>query len=199
MEWRRVENASPVWSTRLCAVDENDLVSSVFRFKRTSKKFFGRRFRQTASLLNAVFLHLNRMVPEDVLRLRGIFWEKFMTGKSISTTPPDGVIEAISASHILHSHPHLHFTSPNEVLAADISAQEKRAILASWASDLYAVESVPALRQPPGVPSPVRYADILAALKALDDEGATADHLRQGTATLASLGDVQGPSRLKFR
>ncbi|WP_246801452.1 hypothetical protein [Rhizobium leguminosarum] len=197
MEWRRVENASQVWSTRLCAVDENDLVSSVFRFKRTSKKFFGRRFRQTASLLNAVFLHLNRMVPEDVLRLRGIFWEKFMTGKSISTTPPDGVIEAISASHILH--PHLHFTSPNEVLAADISAQEKRAILASWASDLYAVESVPALRQPPGVPSPVRYADILAALKALDDEGATADHLRQGTATLASLGDVQGPSRLKFR
>ncbi|WP_260683417.1 hypothetical protein [Rhizobium laguerreae] len=51
-----------------------------------------------------------------------------MTGKSISTTPPDGVIEAISASHILH--PHHHFTSPNEVLAADISAQEKRAILA---------------------------------------------------------------------
>ncbi|NKL03530.1 hypothetical protein [Rhizobium leguminosarum] len=95
-----------------------------------------------------------------------------MTGKSISTTPPDGVIEAISASHILH--PHLHFTSPNEVLAADISAQEKRAILASWAS------SVPALRQPPGVPSPVRYVDILAALKALDGEGATADHLGKG-------------------
>ncbi|WP_163873665.1 hypothetical protein [Rhizobium laguerreae] len=103
-----------------------------------------------------------------------------MTSKSISTTIPDGVIEAISASHILHPHPHLHFTSPNEVLAADISAQEKRAILASWASDLYAVESVPALQQPPGVPSPVRFADILAALKALDGEGATADHLGKG-------------------
>ncbi|MEI1249743.1 hypothetical protein [Rhizobium aouanii] len=115
-----------------------------------------------------------------------------MTGKSISTTPPDGVIEAISASHILH--PHQHFTSPNEVLAADISAQEKRAILASWASDLYAIESVPALRQPPGVPSPVRYADILAALKALDGEGPP----RERTATRASLDDVQGPSRLKF-
>ncbi|WP_260694107.1 hypothetical protein [Rhizobium laguerreae] len=104
-----------------------------------------------------------------------------MTGKSTSTTPPDGVIEAISASHILH--PHHHFTSPNEVLAADISAQEKRAILASWASDLYAIESVPALRQPPGVPSPVHYADILAALKALDGEGPP----RERTATRASL------------
>ncbi|MBY5533912.1 hypothetical protein HFO42_23420 [Rhizobium leguminosarum] len=103
-----------------------------------------------------------------------------MTGKSISTTPPDGVIEAISASHILHPHPHPHFTSPNEVLAADISAQEKRAILASWASDLYAVDSVPALRQPPGLRSPVRYADIITALKALDSGGATAGHVGKG-------------------
>ncbi|NNU37711.1 hypothetical protein G9X64_14670 [Rhizobium sophorae] len=101
-----------------------------------------------------------------------------MTGKSISTTTPDGVIEAISASHILH--PHLHFTSLNEVLAADISAQEKRAILASWASDLYAVESVPELRQPPGVPSPVHYADILAALKALDGGGGMAGPVGKG-------------------
>ncbi|MBY5864161.1 hypothetical protein [Rhizobium leguminosarum] len=53
-----------------------------------------------------------------------------MTGKSISTTIPDGVIEAISASHILPPHPHLHFTSPNEVLAAHISTQEKRAMAA---------------------------------------------------------------------
>ncbi|RXT29988.1 hypothetical protein B5P46_02725 [Rhizobium leguminosarum] len=101
-----------------------------------------------------------------------------MTSKSISTTTPDGVIEAISASHILH--PHLHFSSPNEVLAADISAQEKRAILASWASDLYAVESVPELRQPPGVQCPVRYADILAALKALDGGGGTASLVGKG-------------------
>ncbi|CAN7668475.1 hypothetical protein [Rhizobium leguminosarum] len=101
-----------------------------------------------------------------------------MTSKSISTTTPDGVIEAISASHILH--PNLHFTSPNEVLAADISAQEKGAILASWASDLYAVESVAQLRKPPGVSSPVRYADIITALKALDSGGGTAGHVGKG-------------------
>jgi len=43
-------------------------------------------------------------------------------------------------------HPWRVFTSPSEVLAHPaLSAQEKRAVLASWASDAYAVESAPAL------------------------------------------------------
>jgi hypothetical protein len=107
-----------------------------------------------------------------------IFGRVLMTSKGITTIIPDVVAEAISASHILH--PQLHFTSPNEILAADMPAQEKRAILASWASDLYAVESVPELRQPPSVPAPVRYADILAALRALDGGCAEAGRVGKG-------------------
>ncbi|MBB3655030.1 hypothetical protein FHX15_000229 [Rhizobium sp. BK650] len=89
---------------------------------------------------------------------------------TIEGTTPAGsanVLDAISASHILH--PHRHFSHPDEVLASDrITAEEKRAIFASWASDLHAVESCPELRHPPGVPCSIRYQDILAALKSLD-------------------------------
>ncbi|WP_376766650.1 MULTISPECIES: hypothetical protein [Rhizobium] len=61
-----------------------------------------------------------------------------------------------------------------KVVSARLSKDENRAILASWASDLHAVESLPELRHPPGVRHPVRYRDILDALKKLDerrDEG----------------------------
>jgi hypothetical protein len=53
----------------------------------------------------------------------------------------------------------------------DMTAQEERAILASWASDACAVEVVPDLRQPTGS-SPVRFDDIMDALKRLDGEAA---------------------------
>ena len=47
---------------------------------------------------------------------------------------------------------------------------EKRAILSSWASDLYAIESCPWMRDVPGVKRMLRLSDILAALRALDDD-----------------------------
>ncbi|MBW9056515.1 hypothetical protein [Rhizobium mesosinicum] len=76
-------------------------------------------------------------------------------------------VDAISASHILY--PHQHFSHPDEVIASQtMTTAEKRAILASWASDLHAVESCPELRHPPGVACSIRYQDILSALKALD-------------------------------
>jgi hypothetical protein len=50
-------------------------------------------------------------------------------------------------SHILH--PHRHFDHPEEVVSARLSKDKKLAILASWASDLHAVESLPELRHPP--------------------------------------------------
>ena len=53
----------------------------------------------------------------------------------------------------------------------DMTTQEKRAILASWASDACAVEAAPDLRQPTGSP-PVRFDDIMDALKRLDGEAA---------------------------
>ncbi|OWV71156.1 hypothetical protein ATY76_31360 [Rhizobium sp. R339] len=74
---------------------------------------------------------------------------------------------AISAAHLLH--PAKHFSHPRDVLAAtNISVEEKRAILASWASDCFAIESVPALRLYPGTERAVSYDEILEALKALD-------------------------------
>ncbi|MGZ2504324.1 hypothetical protein EHI47_26905 [Rhizobium leguminosarum] len=79
-------------------------------------------------------------------------------------TPSNTVVDADSASHILHPH-----RQPDEVVSAPLSTDEKRAILASWVSDLHAVESLPELRHPPGVANPVRYRDSLDALQKLDE------------------------------
>ncbi|MGV1794260.1 MULTISPECIES: hypothetical protein [unclassified Rhizobium] len=54
------------------------------------------------------------------------------------------------------------------VRAASLSIDDRRAILAAWASDLYAVDSQPSLRQLPGTPSPVSIDEVQAALKELD-------------------------------
>src|ERR1700752_1193851 len=68
-------------------------------------------------------------------------------------------------------HPVSHYGSPDDVLGdAKLSTEEKRLILSSWASDMYAVESHPALREVPGIPHRLRLDDILAALKRLDDD-----------------------------
>ena len=68
-------------------------------------------------------------------------------------------------------HPVSHYDTPDDVLNdAKLSTDEKRVILSSWASDMYVVESHPALRQVPGIPHQLRLDDILAALKHLDDE-----------------------------
>lgn len=68
-------------------------------------------------------------------------------------------------------HPVSHYDSPQAVLRdAALSATEKRSILSSWASDIYAVESNPALRKIPGIAREMRLSDILSALRRLDDE-----------------------------
>jgi hypothetical protein len=62
-----------------------------------------------------------------------------------------------------------HYTSPADVLDdAALSPAEKRVILSSWASDMYAVDSCPGLRQIPGIAEPMYLKDILAALRKLD-------------------------------
>jgi len=51
----------------------------------------------------------------------------------------------------------------------DLTLNEKRAILASWASDACAIESVPALRRAPTKGGrPVAFDDVMDALRALD-------------------------------
>jgi hypothetical protein len=68
-------------------------------------------------------------------------------------------------------HPVSHYGSPADVLNDQaLSPGEKRVILSSWASDIYAVDSRPALREIPGVAVPMRLSDILGALRRLDVE-----------------------------
>lgn len=54
------------------------------------------------------------------------------------------------------------------VNAPSLSTDDKRAILAAWASDIHSVESNPALRQIPGLTQPVTIDEVQSALKELD-------------------------------
>jgi hypothetical protein len=69
-------------------------------------------------------------------------------------------------------HPGTVFEHPRDVVTeATLSLPEKRAILASWASDATAIASCPSLRAPHGLKAPVCIDDILEALCALDGDG----------------------------
>jgi hypothetical protein len=67
-------------------------------------------------------------------------------------------------------HPANAFGHPSEVVNdPDLTLNEKRAILASWASDACAIEAAPELRaRPQG--SPVRFEEIMDALRTLDKQ-----------------------------
>ena len=66
------------------------------------------------------------------------------------------------------------FANPQDVVTApDLSKDGKRAILAAWASDAWAVESAPGLRHCPGLPGRTVSVDaVLDALRSLDPEAA---------------------------
>jgi hypothetical protein len=67
-------------------------------------------------------------------------------------------------------HPAQAFGHPSEVVKdPDLTLNEKRAILASWASDACAVEAAPELRQS-SRGTLVRFDDIMDALRALDKQ-----------------------------
>src|SRR3982074_1169412 len=66
-------------------------------------------------------------------------------------------------------HPGSVFDHPRDVLAdTTLSRAEKRAILASWASDAAAVTSCPSLRAIPGERAAVPSEGVLRALSSLD-------------------------------
>ena len=71
-------------------------------------------------------------------------------------------------------HPAQAFSHPADVVNdPDFTLNEKRAILASWASDACAIESVPALRCAPiKGGGPVAFDDVMDALRALDARAA---------------------------
>lgn len=67
-------------------------------------------------------------------------------------------------------HPAQAFRHPSEVVNdPDLTLNEKRAILASWASDACAIEAAPALRKSPAG-EPVCFDDVMDALRALDQQ-----------------------------
>jgi hypothetical protein len=71
--------------------------------------------------------------------------------------------------HLLH--PANSFRHPSDVLRdTDLTLNEKRAVLAAWASDACAVEASPSLRSAPGATRPVPIDDIFEALCQLDKE-----------------------------
>jgi hypothetical protein len=66
-------------------------------------------------------------------------------------------------------HPARVFGAPRDVVDnTNLTLDEKRAILASWASDACAVEAAPALRRAPGAGQIVTVDEILEALCLLD-------------------------------
>jgi hypothetical protein len=73
-------------------------------------------------------------------------------------------------------HPARAFAHPKDVLGdPDLTLHEKRAILASWASDACCVDAAPAWRQFPHGRLPVRFDDVMDALSELDRIAAAAD------------------------
>ena len=72
----------------------------------------------------------------------------------------------------------------NVVKDDDLTLNEKRAILAAWASNACAVEAAPSLRRAPGTQRPVSFDDVMDALRMLDKTAAeqndqSARYLRQ--------------------
>jgi hypothetical protein len=74
-------------------------------------------------------------------------------------------------------HPSGVFGRPSDVVSdPDLSLNEKRAVLAAWASDACAVEAAPAFRRTP-MGRVVRFDEIMNALRTLDKEMAATQAL----------------------
>jgi len=81
-------------------------------------------------------------------------------------------------------HPARAFAHPSDVVSdPDLTTNEKRAILASWASDACAVEAAPELRQSAAGP-PVRFDDVMDALRLLDRIAERRPELERGRRRL---------------
>ena len=91
-------------------------------------------------------------------------------------------------------HPATAFGHPSEVINdPDLTIGEKRAILASWASDACAVEAAPDLRVGPRGAS-VRFDDIMEALRTLDKQ-ANGDKYRRVIRRNRIFGKIGHPRR----
>ena len=77
--------------------------------------------------------------------------------------------QGLSAALARGVRPAVGFTTPDDVLKdPHLTYTEKRAILASWASDASSVQDEPTLRWLLGTPEPVPFAEVADALLRLD-------------------------------
>ena len=89
----------------------------------------------------------------------------------------DGRADALDLDSLLH--PAAAFEHPSQVVNdPDLTLNEKRAILASWASDACAVEAAPELRCAPAQARPVRFDEIMDALRSLDRQARDSSETR---------------------
>src|SRR5437588_384667 len=97
------------------------------------------------------------------------FRSVFRSGRTVLASPLAGLLPARPFSSWSQAGAYQH---PAQVVAdTDLTLNEKRAVLASWASDACAVEASPELRQPTDGP-PILYDTIMEALRKLDGEAA---------------------------
>jgi hypothetical protein len=92
-------------------------------------------------------------------------------------------VRLATTEHLLHSQglsaalargvrPAVGFTIPDDVLKdPHLTYTQKRAVLASWASDASAVQDEPTLRWLLGTPEPVPYAEVRDAILRLERRG----------------------------
>jgi len=77
--------------------------------------------------------------------------------------------DAFDLDNLLH--PAQAFEHPSNVVNdPGLTLNEKRAILASWASDACAIEAAPTLRRVPGGKRAVSFDDVMEALRILDKQ-----------------------------
>ena len=87
-----------------------------------------------------------------------------MSGNQIQTSGTGSNFELNALLYPARTYRH-----PQDVVCdQNLSLAEKRAILASWASDACAVEASPALREIPGTGKVVSVDEVLEALQSLD-------------------------------
>jgi hypothetical protein len=87
--------------------------------------------------------------------------------------------------------PAVGFSHPRDVLKdPDLSISEKRAVLASWASDASSVREEPSLRWLLGTPEPVPLAEVREALLKLD--------LWEASVASLPLPEADRPSSSRF-
>ncbi|HEY0123874.1 MAG TPA: hypothetical protein VGC14_19355 [Rhizobium sp.] len=87
----------------------------------------------------------------------------------MENTLKQAVSEAVAMGPAVLMPQNVRFRRPIDVVTASaLSAHDKRTILAARASDYYAIDSKPALRQIPGTPEPVAIDEVQSALIELD-------------------------------